>query len=70
VPSWTAGEAAVPRGDAEAAASAVSDRLVDSAGVAGTPDEVLAKLARYQPYVDWIQVSCGQKRRNRLHRAR
>jgi 5,10-methylenetetrahydromethanopterin reductase len=54
-----AGEAAVARGDREAAVAAVSDRLVDSVGVAGTPDEVLAKLARYQPYVDWIQVSCG-----------
>ena len=24
-----------------------------------SPGEVLAKLARYQPYADWIQVSCG-----------
>ena len=54
-----AGEAAVARDDREAAVAAVSDRLVDSVAVAGTPDEVLAKLARYGEYVDWIQVSCG-----------
>jgi len=33
----------VTREDREAAAAAVSDRLVDSAGIAGTPGEVLAK---------------------------
>ena len=54
-----AGEAALARGDREAAAAAVSDRLVDSIGVAGTPDEVLAKLARYRQYVDWVTVSCS-----------
>lgn len=54
-----AGEAALARGDREAAAAAVSDRLVDSIGVAGTPGEVLAKLARYRQYVDWVTVSCS-----------
>jgi alkanesulfonate monooxygenase SsuD/methylene tetrahydromethanopterin reductase-like flavin-dependent oxidoreductase (luciferase family) len=54
-----AGEAAVARGDLEAAAAAVSDRLVDSIGIAGTPGDVLAKLARYRGYADWITVSCS-----------
>ena len=54
-----AGEAALARGDREGAAAAVSDRLVDSVGVAGTPGEVLAKLARYRQYVDWVTVSCS-----------
>ena len=54
-----AGEAAVAREDPEAAAAAVSDRLVDSVGIAGTPGEVLAKIARYGEYVDWMQVSCS-----------
>jgi len=51
-----AGEAALARGDAEAQAAAVSDEMVDALALAGTPDEVVAKLRRVQEHVDYVVV--------------
>jgi alkanesulfonate monooxygenase SsuD/methylene tetrahydromethanopterin reductase-like flavin-dependent oxidoreductase (luciferase family) len=51
------GEAALARGDVEAQVAAVSDELVDAVALAGTPDEVVAKLGRVQEHVDYVVLS-------------
>jgi alkanesulfonate monooxygenase SsuD/methylene tetrahydromethanopterin reductase-like flavin-dependent oxidoreductase (luciferase family) len=58
------GEAALRRGDAEAQIAAVSDELVDAVALAGTPDEVVAKLRRVQEHADYVVLSAthGQSR--------
>jgi alkanesulfonate monooxygenase SsuD/methylene tetrahydromethanopterin reductase-like flavin-dependent oxidoreductase (luciferase family) len=52
-----AGEAALRRGDLEGQVAAVSDELVDAVALAGTPDEVVAKLRRVQEHVDYVVLS-------------
>ena len=47
--NWTRARPHWPGGTGRAAAAAVSDRLVDSVGVAGTPGEVLAKARAVPP---------------------
>lgn len=51
-----AGEAAHAAGDPEAMAAAVSDRMVEAIGIAGTPAEVLARVEEYAEHVDWMQL--------------
>jgi 5,10-methylenetetrahydromethanopterin reductase len=52
-----AGEAALAAGDADAQAAAVSDALVDAVALAGTPTEVVAKLARLGGLVDYVVLT-------------
>ena len=52
-----AGEAALAAGDDEAQVAAVSDRMVDAIGIAGTPAEVRDKIAAYGKHVDWLQLA-------------
>ena len=51
-----AGRAARADGDAEAAAQAVSDRLVRLVGLAGTASEVRERLRVYEGIADWVLV--------------
>lgn len=53
-----AGEAALAAGDEDAAAAAVSDRMVEALAIAGTPDEARAQLRRIQRHVDYVVLSC------------
>lgn len=50
------GTAAAARRDAEAMAAAVTDRVVDAVGLAGTPGQVREQLRRYEQLVDVVQV--------------
>lgn len=52
-----AGEAASAAGDRDAAAAAVSDRMVREIGIAGTPDQVFARVQEYAEHVDWMQLA-------------
>jgi alkanesulfonate monooxygenase SsuD/methylene tetrahydromethanopterin reductase-like flavin-dependent oxidoreductase (luciferase family) len=52
-----AGTTAAAAGDTAAAVAAVSDRLVDALGIAGTPDEAREKLEQYDGLVDWVALS-------------
>jgi alkanesulfonate monooxygenase SsuD/methylene tetrahydromethanopterin reductase-like flavin-dependent oxidoreductase (luciferase family) len=54
-----AGEKAIADGDNKARIAAVSDRMVEEIGIAGTPDEVVEKLARYEDLVDWLVLYGG-----------
>ncbi|MCF7550007.1 LLM class flavin-dependent oxidoreductase [Pseudonocardia sp. WMMC193] len=54
-----AGEAAVAAGDPAAQIAAVSDRMVDAIGLAGTPGEVREKLGAYEGVVDWVVLAGG-----------
>jgi alkanesulfonate monooxygenase SsuD/methylene tetrahydromethanopterin reductase-like flavin-dependent oxidoreductase (luciferase family) len=58
-PELDAGEAALRSGDKKAQIAAVSDRLVDAVGIAGTPDEVYRKIEAYAPHVDSINFTGG-----------
>ncbi|MFB2583060.1 LLM class flavin-dependent oxidoreductase [Herbiconiux sp. P15] len=49
-----AGEKAILDGDRAARIAAVSDRMVEEIGIAGTPAEVVEKLARYERLVDSV----------------
>jgi alkanesulfonate monooxygenase SsuD/methylene tetrahydromethanopterin reductase-like flavin-dependent oxidoreductase (luciferase family) len=52
-----AGTAAVAAGDRNAAIAAVSDRLVDALGIAGTPAEARERLQAYAGQVDWVVLT-------------
>ena len=39
--------------------NSVSDEMVDAVAIAGTPDEALEKLRRYEGVVDWISLGGG-----------
>lgn len=52
-----AGTAAAAAGDQQAMVAAVSDRLVDALGVAGTPAEAREKLQAYAGQVDWVVLA-------------
>ncbi|PXA72101.1 LLM class flavin-dependent oxidoreductase [Cryobacterium arcticum] len=54
-----AGEKALREGDKAAQIAAVSDRMVDEIALAGSPDEVLEKLGRYEGLVDWVSFGGG-----------
>jgi len=54
-----AGEKALADGDKAAMIAAVSDRMVDEIALAGSPDEVLEKLGRYDGLVDWVSFGGG-----------
>ncbi|GAA1391313.1 LLM class flavin-dependent oxidoreductase [Pseudonocardia kongjuensis] len=54
-----AGLAAVESGDRAARVAAVSDRMVDAIGIAGTPGEVRDKLKAYEGVLDWVLLSGG-----------
>jgi alkanesulfonate monooxygenase SsuD/methylene tetrahydromethanopterin reductase-like flavin-dependent oxidoreductase (luciferase family) len=58
-PELDAGEAAIRRGDMKAQIAAVSDRLVEAVGIAGTMDEVYAKIEAYAQHVDAINFIGG-----------
>ena len=49
--------AALAAGDSEGAARALSDRLVDTFSVIGTPEECRERMAQYAPLVSWMAVS-------------
>ena len=49
-----AGEKAILEGDRAGRIAAVSDRMVEEIGIAGTPDEVLEKLTQYEGLVDSV----------------
>lgn len=51
-----AGEAALAAGDKEGMVAAVSDRMVEAIGIAGTAAEVLARVQEYAEHVDWMQL--------------
>ncbi|MBM9468818.1 LLM class flavin-dependent oxidoreductase [Nakamurella leprariae] len=52
-----AGTAAAAAGDQQAMVAAVSDRLVDALGVAGTPAEARERLQAYAGQVDWVVLA-------------
>ncbi|MBM9468817.1 LLM class flavin-dependent oxidoreductase [Nakamurella leprariae] len=52
-----AGTAAAATGDRAAAVAAVSDRLVDALGIAGTPGEARERLQAYAGLVDWVALA-------------
>jgi 5,10-methylenetetrahydromethanopterin reductase len=54
-----AGAAAAAEGDMKGQIAAVSDRMVDAIGIAGTADEVVEKLKAYEGVVDWVSLSGG-----------
>ena len=54
-----AGEKALREGDKAAQIAAVSDRMVDEIALAGSPDEVIEKLGRYQGLEDWVSFGGG-----------
>jgi alkanesulfonate monooxygenase SsuD/methylene tetrahydromethanopterin reductase-like flavin-dependent oxidoreductase (luciferase family) len=58
-PELDAGELALRSGNRPDLVAAVSDRMVDAIAIAGTTDEVYAKLEAYSPYVDAINISGG-----------
>jgi len=58
-PELQAGEAALQRGDRKAQIAAVSDRLVEALGIAGTMDEVHEKIRQYAEHVDAINLIGG-----------
>lgn len=51
------GEAAFHTGDIAAACASISDEMVDAIALAGTPDEVRAKLHDYEGVLDWVSLS-------------
>jgi 5,10-methylenetetrahydromethanopterin reductase len=53
------GEKAYHAGDFAGAVAAVSDRMVDEIALAGTPDEVRAKLGEYEGALDWVSLYGG-----------
>lgn len=59
-----AGEAALKKGDVDAQVAAVSDELVDAVAIAGTPQQVVEKLRRYDGLLDWVIATgiLGQSR--------
>ena len=52
-----AGSAALAAGDREGAARALSDRLVDTFAIIGTPEECRERTAEYSSVVDWVALS-------------
>jgi alkanesulfonate monooxygenase SsuD/methylene tetrahydromethanopterin reductase-like flavin-dependent oxidoreductase (luciferase family) len=52
-----AGEEAAARGDAAARVAAVSDRMVETMAIAGTPDQVREGVRRYEGLVDWVELA-------------
>jgi alkanesulfonate monooxygenase SsuD/methylene tetrahydromethanopterin reductase-like flavin-dependent oxidoreductase (luciferase family) len=52
-----AGAEAVRTGDYDARVRSVTDEMVDAIGIAGTPDEVITKLAAYEGVVDRLSLS-------------
>jgi len=53
------GEKAYHAGDFASAVAAVSDRMVDEIALAGTPDEVRAKIGEYEGALDWMSLYGG-----------
>lgn len=51
------GRAALARRDLPGAARAMSDDIVEAMTLAGTPDQVRAKLGRYGSLVDWVELA-------------
>ena len=51
-----AGQAAMARGDIAGAIGCVTDEIVDTVAVCGTPEQVRAKLARYVGLADWVEL--------------
>jgi alkanesulfonate monooxygenase SsuD/methylene tetrahydromethanopterin reductase-like flavin-dependent oxidoreductase (luciferase family) len=52
-----AGAEAVRTGDYDARVRSVTDEMVDAIGVAGTPDEVIAKIGDYEGILDRLSLS-------------
>ncbi|MCZ6892349.1 MAG: LLM class flavin-dependent oxidoreductase [Chloroflexi bacterium] len=52
-----AGFAALATGDMEGATRALSDRLVDTFAVIGSPEECRERMAEYSSVVDWVALS-------------
>ena len=52
----TASEAAMADGNSSGVAAAISDRLVDSTTLIGTPEQCRERIAQYAGLVDWIVI--------------
>ena len=52
-----AGEQAAVGWDWPARLAAVSDRMVQTMCIAGTPDQVRARVRDYEPYADWLELA-------------
>ena len=52
-----AGEQAAVGWDWPARLAAVSDRMVQALCIAGTPDQVRARVRDYEPYADWLELA-------------
>jgi 5,10-methylenetetrahydromethanopterin reductase len=52
-----AGAEAVRTGDSKARVQSVTDEMIDAIGVAGTPDEVIEKIAEYEGILDRLSLS-------------
>jgi 5,10-methylenetetrahydromethanopterin reductase len=57
-PELDAGEAALAAGDEDAAAAAVSDRMVEALAIAGTPEQARAQLRELHRHADYVVLSC------------
>ena len=51
-----ASEAAMADGNSTGVAAAISDRLVDSTTLIGTPEQCRERIAQYAGLVDWIVI--------------
>jgi alkanesulfonate monooxygenase SsuD/methylene tetrahydromethanopterin reductase-like flavin-dependent oxidoreductase (luciferase family) len=56
-PECDEGVRALERGDRDAAARAITDEIVETIAVAGTPGEFREKLRRYDGLVDWVRLN-------------
>ena len=50
------GQAAMAAGDIPGAIGCISDEIIDTIAVAGTPAQARAKLRRYDGLVDWVEL--------------